>query len=296
MFEEEYRNRINRVVEFIEQNLESPITLRNLAEQAGVSPFHLHRLFLLYTGEPLAAFIRRTRLAAGYVELQKDRKASVLETAVAVGYESVSSFVRAFRRRFGLTPKLAGGLGANSLSLWRTQRSESEKRVLEPDRIELRVSQLVLGVQEIGYQNRSFQATAERAFARILRLVDRHRLHEKIGRACAIMFEDPDLSDPSEVRYFGGFEWLGTPDEPVAYEGLETRTLPSGIYAVFIHRGSYRTLWQTWNVAYRNWLPNSGHELRDAFPFEIYLNDPRTVKREKDLMTELYLPVERRSP
>jgi AraC family transcriptional regulator len=291
MFEQEYRTRINRVVEFIEQNLDKPLTLQMLAQEAGISPFHLHRLFLIYTGEPLSGFIRRTRLAAGYLEFQKSSRSSVVETAISVGYESVSSFVRAFRKRFGFTPK-ALVKAKNSLALWRTQRAETDKVVAEPQRIDLQAPKGIFGVMEKGYQNRSFQKAAERAFAKVQQRIQHHSLQAHTGRPCAVMFGDPDLDDPMELRYFGGFEWLG--NEAFRFEGLEWMPIASGLFAVFVHRGSYRNLWQTWNVAYRNWLPNSEYGLRDAFPFEIYLTDPRTVRSDSELLTEIYIPIHRR--
>ncbi len=292
MFEEEYRNRINKGVGYIEENLDKTITLHALAKQAGISQFHLHRLFLVYTGEPVSGFIRRTRLAAGFSELRKGPKTNNVNSAIAVGYDSVSSFVRAFRQRFGFTPKSTTHSGKSSLSLWRTQKSDTAKVVIEPARIEMRSAQALFGVLETGYKNRSFQQAAERAFNRTLQLVGQNNLHKKVGRACAVMFDDPDLSDALKVKYFGGFEWLET--SPPSFEGLDDMTLPFGTHAVFVHRGSYKSLWQTWNSAYRNWLPNSDFDLRDTFPFEIYLNDPRTIRNEKELITEIYIPVERR--
>jgi AraC family transcriptional regulator len=293
MFEEEYRNRINKVVGYIEQNLDSKLTLQLLSEQAGISQFHLHRLFLIYTGEPISGFIRRTRLATGFSEVQgKPGSSTVQDTAILVGYDSVSAFVRAFRMRFGFTPKSGSISRSKSLLLWRTQRSDSDKVVNEPVRMEVRPPQIIVGVMELGYHGRSFQKAAERAYSRVLGRVSEHNLHQNIGRACATMFDDPDLCNPNEVRYFGGFEWL-VPRPPDGV-GLENITLSSGAYAVFVHRGSYRNLWQTWNSAYRNWLPNSNCSLGDSIPFEIYINDPRIVKKEKDLITEIFLPIEGR--
>ena len=291
MFEEEYRNRINKVVHYIEQNLDSKLTLQILSQQAGISEFHLHRLFLVYTGEPIGGFIRRTRLTAGFTEVQ-GKKGSVLETAISVGYDSASAFVRAFRKRFGFTPAAGSLNGGNSLLLWKTQKSDSVKVVTEPSRIETRLSQIICGVMELGYQDRSFQNAAQRAYSKVLGQVGKYNLYSSMGRPCAAMFDDPDLTSSKKVRYFGGFEWLlnGSPQ----VEGLESMELSAGAYAVFTHRGSYRNLWQTWNSAYRNWLPNSGNHLRDAIPFEIYLNDPRTVKKESDLITEIFIPIEGR--
>ena len=46
MFEEElqadYKNRINRVFEFIDENLEANLSLQKLADIACFSPFHFH--------------------------------------------------------------------------------------------------------------------------------------------------------------------------------------------------------------------------------------------------------------
>ncbi len=280
------------MVEFIERNLDSKMTLQLLSEQAGISPFHLHRLFLVYTGEPIAGFIRRTRLAAGYSRLQDADTASVLDTALSVGYDSVSGFVRAFRKRFGFTPGTSARLRVNSRSLWQTQRTEAANFVATPQRIEAKASHAIVGIMESGYEGRSFQKAAERAFKLALSLIERHDLWSQVGRACAVMFEDPDLEIRDRVRYFGGFELTKT--EHPSYYGLDVIIIESGSCAVFTHSGSYKNLWQTWNIAYRNWLPNSAFRLRDAFPFEVYLNDPRTVRSERDLVTEIYLPIERR--
>jgi AraC family transcriptional regulator len=240
----------------------------------------------------MSGFIRRTRLAAGFSEVQSNSDSSVLDTAISVGYESVSAFVRAFKRRFGFTPKSSPFSEGSSLSLWRTQRSDSHKIVNEPIRVDVRASQMICGVTELGYYDRSFQKAAQQAYSQVLAIISKHDLHSKIGRACAVMFDDPDLRNPNEVKYFGGFEWLDT-NSPGG-KGLENILLPAGSYAVFIHRGSYRNLWQTWNSAYRNWLPNSNFNLRDTMPFEIYINDPRTTKKEKDLITEIFIPIEGR--
>jgi AraC family transcriptional regulator len=291
MFEEEYRRRINKVVDFIEKNSGEKLSLELLSRYAGISPFHLHRLFLVYSGEPIAGFIRRIRLSAGYSRLQKDPKAGLSEIAGNLGYDSISSFVRAFKKRFSITPKVSTLQKSESLSLWKTQKSETSKTVLMPDRIESRASQVILGVMERGYQNRSFQKAAERAFSRTLELIRHHGIDQSIGRATAVVFDDPDLVDPLSMKYFGGFEWSRTED--CSFDGLTTLQVGPGLYAVFSHQGSYATLWQTWNAAYRNWLPNSGYQLADVFPFEIYVNDPRTVRRAGDLLTEIYLPLQR---
>lgn len=49
----DYKSRINRVFEFIDENLEADLSLKAIAEIAYFSPFHFHRVFKFITGETL---------------------------------------------------------------------------------------------------------------------------------------------------------------------------------------------------------------------------------------------------
>jgi len=67
--------------------------------------------------------------------------------------------------------------------------------------------------------------------------------------------------------------------------------VPAGRHAVFTHMGPYSTLHATWRAIYRDWLPATGHALRDAPPFELYVNDPRDTPPEQ-LRTDIYIPLQ----
>ena len=59
---ETYRRRINRVIDYVNNNLEKTISLEELASVAFFSPFHFHRIFLAVTGETVNYFTNRIRL------------------------------------------------------------------------------------------------------------------------------------------------------------------------------------------------------------------------------------------
>jgi AraC family transcriptional regulator len=88
------------------QTLESqlPSSVRELAEQVHLSPDHLQRLFKQETGVHLSEVLcaRRLEVAA---DLLTTTNMEIKEVAYHVGYGHHSSFVRAFQRRFGQTPK-----------------------------------------------------------------------------------------------------------------------------------------------------------------------------------------------
>ena len=76
--------------------------LETLARRAGASKRTAQRLFAAETGMSFATWRQRLRLLSAVERLGRGR--SVTDAAFDVGYASVSAFVSAFRREFGVTP------------------------------------------------------------------------------------------------------------------------------------------------------------------------------------------------
>ncbi len=79
------------------------LSLRDLARAVECSPFHLARLFRTATGTSLHRHRTDLRLRAALDRLG-DRRADLLEIALALGYSSHSHFSEVFRTAFGATP------------------------------------------------------------------------------------------------------------------------------------------------------------------------------------------------
>ena len=77
--------------------------LDQLAELAGWSPCHFHRIFIGVVGETVADHVRRVRLERAALAMRA-HGATVLRIALDAGYQDHSAFARAFRQRFGCTP------------------------------------------------------------------------------------------------------------------------------------------------------------------------------------------------
>ena len=112
---------------------------------------------------------------------------------------------------------------------------------------------------------------------------------DDLARLCVAIYPDEVEEGKSACFDAGAIFTPGT--EPAAGDGLAYQTLPAGRWAVFQHVGPYDTLWQTWQAAYRDWLPTAGYELRDAVPFEDYVDDPSQIAPEK-LRTEIFIPIQ----
>lgn len=99
------RQRVERVRFVIERDLENPPSLEMLGQEVGCSPFYLSRMFAQETGVSIPKFLRMKRMEKA-AELLRAGKANVTETAVTVGYSSLSAFSKAFVEHFGCCPGL----------------------------------------------------------------------------------------------------------------------------------------------------------------------------------------------
>ncbi|MHB8962942.1 MAG: helix-turn-helix domain-containing protein [Saccharofermentanales bacterium] len=101
--EDEYKA-VSRMQEYVGSHLQEPITLKQLADEAGYSPWHSARLFKELTGKPPFDYIRALRLSKAALAL-RDGKSRIIDTAFDFVFDSHEGFTRAFSREFGLPPK-----------------------------------------------------------------------------------------------------------------------------------------------------------------------------------------------
>jgi AraC family transcriptional regulator of adaptative response/methylated-DNA-[protein]-cysteine methyltransferase len=98
------------VCRFIEQS-ETPPTLDDLARHAGLSAFHLHRIFKEITGVTPRAYAAAHR--ARRVRNELDGEASVTDAIFGAGYNSSSRFYEKSAEMLGMTPTTYRSGGAN---------------------------------------------------------------------------------------------------------------------------------------------------------------------------------------
>lgn len=98
------RQRMRLVVDFLEARLDAPLTLDQVAQEAGMSVTSLQRAFRTAYGTTVFDHVRRRKL-----ELARDALrgagVSVTEAATLAGYTSAANFATAFKREFGISPK-----------------------------------------------------------------------------------------------------------------------------------------------------------------------------------------------
>jgi len=91
------------VLSSIENRLREGINVGLIAGEFDISLRHLQRLFKIVFNKPLGLYIRSRKLAASIDDLL-NTDLNVLDIALDYGFEYEQSYIRSFRREYGITP------------------------------------------------------------------------------------------------------------------------------------------------------------------------------------------------
>lgn len=100
----ENKKTIEKVIEYIEDNLDNQLNLDDIAKEAAYSKFHLNRVFLECVGCTIYKYIQRRRLTVAAEKLVYTKK-PIIEIAYEANYSSQESFTYAFRQLYGWPPQ-----------------------------------------------------------------------------------------------------------------------------------------------------------------------------------------------
>ena len=95
---------ISKVVNYIEENLENKMTMKELSEIAYLSPFYFQRLFKRLVNATVMEYIKFRRLARISEELKRRSDDNILAICLKYGFENHETFARNFKDAYGVTP------------------------------------------------------------------------------------------------------------------------------------------------------------------------------------------------
>jgi AraC family transcriptional regulator len=283
---------------FAATHLDGDVSLDALAHRAGMSVFHLHRVFSAAVGETPKQFTLRLKLGRAAALLLSGRD-TVLDIALACGFRSHEVFCRAFRRRFGMSPSayrergfaavvdaaqsgqhaaLVGSIGP-CVGLYHTNGNERNEMTWSITTKEITAQPVLL----------------------VRRRVKRSEIAKMIGESLPLVFLHAQktgaaLAGPPFARYLDwGPGMTMEAGMPVASPGTVAEgdvladTLPGGLVATTMHEGPYDLLSDA-HAAIQQWVEERGLKPAGA-PWESYLTDPGEYPDPKDWKTEVIWPL-----
>lgn len=281
-----YQQRIERVIGFLNDQVENNPSLETLAKIAAISPFHFHRVYRAATGETPSATLRRLKLAKACC-LLRDTSKPITHVAFDVGYDSSQSFAKAFRQATGFSPteirKNRRALD-NALSVLSSPGNAAKDELAN---IAVEVVSVdpfkVIASRHVGRHEGLF-----RAFGELFAWAEQGGLTQRVDGIYGIPVDDPRAVPEEDCRFdccirFG--------PGVLADGAFREQELGGGDFAVARHTGPYEGLEDIYDYVYGPWLNTSGFFLREQAPFNHYLQDPDTVPPE-EWQTDIYIPVE----
>jgi AraC family transcriptional regulator len=95
---------IQKVLDYIEDNLTQNHSPTELSNIAALSPFYFQRLFTRLVNRPIGEYIKMRRLARA-CETLEDKNNRILDIALDYGFNSHEHFTKTFKSAFGITPE-----------------------------------------------------------------------------------------------------------------------------------------------------------------------------------------------
>ena len=275
----DYIQRINKVVAYINNHLDETLDLKTLANEAALSDFHFHRIFKALKGEAIGGYITRLRLEAT-ARLLRYTALTIEEIAFNIGYETPASLSKAFKKQYGISP-----------TEYRTNKDTyiMKKEIINPDLalkapkiVTLEPKNLIYVALTGAYGSLDYGKAYEQLWA----VIKAQKLFTKGIESICISYDDPKITEGSLQR---SDVCLAIHKPATPQDEVSCKTLAGGKYAVFFYQGSYENLSQVYDTAVR-WVIDHEYTLREEPFFEKYLNDARRTPKEK-LKTEIYIPI-----
>ena len=265
-------------IDYIEEHLDEPLEIEEIAKRASLSPFYYQRIFGALCGMTVGEYIRARRMTLAAQELSgTDRR--IIGIALKYGYDSPDSFARAFQKFHGVPPSKARETGA-------------ALRAFAPLHIKVSLeggSMLDYRIVEkapftiVGFKRRFHTETSYQEIPKFWKewMSDMKGLTGIYG-VCMDM-------DGKDFDYWIADDYVPWKDVP---EGCETAVIPGSLWAQFKCRGALPESLQSVNTkVWSQWLPTlKGYALAGNYSLEVY--GPPTEKPE-DYECYIWIPLKR---
>lgn len=288
MIDNEYKHRINKVLDHIEKNLDNSFSLDELAVISNFSKFHFSRIFKGITGETPFQLILRLRLENA-ASLMKHGNDSISDIAYKCGFRSLSVFSKNFKLHFkesatSYRKKNSNLNKVNSISdknpefpsIYFCNHTKTIKwKVIMKNNKSIEVKELpevsMVYLRHIGpYQGDSNLFNG--LFTKLFAWAGAKGLLDKGTVQTAIVYhDDANVADKSKLRT----SVCLTADSNTVVDGeFGKLVLEKGKYVVARFLLQSHEYQDAWDWVMGSWFPTSGYQPDDRPCFEFYPVEP----------------------
>jgi AraC family transcriptional regulator len=289
-----YQQRINQVIDYLDNNLDRSVSLEELAAVASFSPFHFHRIFVAMMGETLNTFTSRLRNEKA-ARLLRFSERSIKDIATECGFSSTATLSRVFKQYFKISPgKFRNGEQIENSKIrkdlqlvtpYHCNLTQEELKNLFPVQIKQ------LSERKIAYirvTDAFRDGVVINAFAALINWSKKADLYNS-GIIFGMSKDDPEVTPKEKYRYEACItvpkEYKVNADDPI-----QMTVLPACKYAFINVSGDINLVATGMNYLFDTWLINSNYECETQPGLEIFL-DKENVCNWEHFNLDLGIPI-----
>lgn len=292
----EYISRINHTLDYIESNIENPMTLEELATVANFSKFHFNRIFLSIVGETPFQFIMRVRLERAAALILINKKESISEIANKCGFSDISVFSRNFKNNFQICAsqyRICKSINSNFSQQDSNRHQIDEKPTLyfcpELKTIKWRTNMKLnkgVEVKELPKMTVAYirhigpYKGNDKLFENIWNKLfswagPRGLVGGKDFKSLVVYHDDPNVTFEDKLRMS---VCITVPAETKVVGEVGKMEIEAAKYVIARFELSSQDFQQAWDWVYGQWFPTSGYQPDDKPCFEMYPEEPKDGK------------------
>ncbi len=294
----EYLKRIHAVIDYIETNLDTDLSLESLARKANYSAYHFHRVFSTVVGERLNGYINRKRIERIASILLVEPDTVLKDLAYQYGFTNDSSLSRAFKKYYDVSPTVFKSEGEEILSKIGIEDFSIEKYIRSVDNLkkwtEMNTKIAVQQLQNIELASITHIGAFDQIASMYQQLIkwgsDNNIFSTPEFKAITIYHDNPNITHSSKVRFSA---CITTKNKIKADGKIRPLSIQKGYYAIGrfeIVAEEIPTAWKSMNT----WVIENNLEFKDGDYFEMYHNDYQTHPEQKFIL-DICIPVKENS-
>jgi AraC family transcriptional regulator len=276
----------NDIMFYIYTHIDTDINLDTLAQELKISKFYMHTIFKEIFGKNIYETIKSIRLQKASNLLLTNKYSTISEIANQCGYSSQTSFIRAFKGRFSMTPKQWRKGGYKEYSQKILTQSPHYKDItsrfenLQPSIVKM-ADQEAYYIRHNGYDESIVQTWQK---LQTWTLTNNIEIYEYI----ALFHDNPTITPLNECQYVASINLETT--KPIRNNKLPKFKISGGVYAKFELEGNKGELLEFIHWVYHQWLPQSDYETTTKPPFAIYKQN-EYLHESNQFILSFYLPI-----
>lgn len=277
----DYQNRINRVFKYIDENLDSELSLNTVSEIAFFSPFHFHRIFKFITDETLNLYVTRQRVEKSASELIH-KNVAVTEISFKYGFKDNSSFTRAFKKYYGVSPTEFRKQNPNRFSKIRQIDSKNGQEYPDFDKYICIIGNIKKWIKmnanieikempemDLAYVSNIGPQNLETSFQKLVQWATPQGLMDDKTKMVTIYHDSFKVTEAHKVRMSACILL----NKPVEAKGkIGTTSIQKGKFIVGRFEIEINEFEKSWTGLFI-WMSEKGYKKADKNPFEIYHNN-----------------------